>query len=278
VKKTESPVFRQAEEEIIFTIDQNNGIIGEADVVSKLNLDGHPESNAIRFFAECSKRIIEVSEKDFIEKSWAVSLEAVKSAKNVIIAAEQFLSAKGEVMTDEEIFSGLVREFPDASKKQVLNFLAIASRVKKNKFGKWGMIGWSQINPKGTREKVYLVLKEYGKPLHFSAIAGLIDQYGLGKRTAHPQTVHNELIKDGRFVLIGRGTYALKEWGYFDGTVKDVLKSILEKSAKPLTRGEIMKEVMKMRKVKQATVAINLNDSKVFLKQEDLYSIKKIKN
>jgi len=97
------------------------------------------------------------------------------------------------------------------------------------------------------------------KPLHFREIAKHIDMYKLGKKTAHPQTVHNELIKDERFVLVGRGIYALSEWGYKKGTVKDVLEDILKGAQSPLAKDVILDKVMTIRKVKKSTIVINLN-------------------
>ena len=120
-----------------------------------------------------------------------------------------------------------------------------------------------------------MVLKESKKPLHFKEIAKLIDQYKLSDKKAHPQTVHNELIKDDKFVLIGRGIYALQEWGYKRGTIKEVLKDILKNSKKPLTKEEIFSEVLKLRKVKKATVMINLNNPNLFKKIGNTYTLKK---
>ena len=137
------------------------------------------------------------------------------------------------------------------------------------------MTNWAEISPKGTREKVYVILKETKKPLHFTEIAELIDTYKLGARKAHPQTVHNELIKDDRFVLIGRGIYALAEWGYCEGTIKEVLKDILAKSKTPLKREDILSEVLKLRKVKKSTVLINLNNEEIFERRNNLYSLRK---
>ena len=178
-------------------------------------------------------------------------------------------------MPDEAILEKLGERGFLHPESEVIGYLEAAAPIQKNKFGKWGLTHWKEVSPKGTREKVYLVLKENKKPLHFTEIAKLIDKYKLGKRKAHPQTVHNELIKDDRFVLIGRGIYALKEWGYFEGTIREVLENILKKSPKPLTKEEILDKVLKMRLVKKTTVMINLNNSKIFQKQRDLYSVKK---
>ena len=273
--KSESESFLKAEEKIIFTIESNGGIIKESDIVEKFNPDGSREANAIRFFAYCSKNLVEAEEKKRVEKSWAISINILKDVKKVIAEAENFLEEKKKLLTDDGILDILASSNPHLSQNQVLNFLKVSSRVKKNRFGKWGLVGWMEINPKGTKEKVYLVLKEHGEPLHFTRIAQLIDEYQLGKRKAHPQTVHNELIKDDRFVLIGRGIYALKEKGYFSGTIREVLRTILGKNSKPMAKEDILAEVMKIRKVKEATVMINLNNSKIFQKQNGLYSLKK---
>jgi hypothetical protein len=95
---------------------------------------------------------------------------------------------------------------------------------------------------------------------YFREIATLIDSYGLQKkRQSHPQTVHNELIKDKRFVLVGRGIYALSDWGYKRGTVKEVITDILRAAEKPLSREAVLAQVLEIRQVKKSTVIINLN-------------------
>ena len=147
--------------------------------------------------------------------------------------------------------------------------------IKKGNFGKWGLKKWDEISPKGTREKIYLILKETGRPLHFKEIAGLIDKYKLNKKKkSHPQTVHNELIRDKRFILVGRGIYALSEWGYKRGTVKEVIEDILMKNKEPMERETIIEKILEARKVKKSTVMINLNN---FFERvgKNRYSIKK---
>ena len=143
--------------------------------------------------------------------------------------------------------------------------MAVSKDIKQNVFGRWGLATWSDIKPRGTREKAYLVLKTGGKPLHFREIAKLIDEHGLHqkKRQSHPQTVHNELIKDERFVLVGRGLYALTEWGYTAGVVKDVLREILQNEG-PLSREELIDKVRKERYVKDNTIVVNLQDGNLF--------------
>lgn len=181
----------------------------------------------------------------------------------LMTALEEKFQAEKEVMSIEELTAAIAPRFEKLSltPEKLGYFLAPSLLIDKNVFGRYGLVTWSAIRPRGTRERAYLILKMLGEPQHFRDIARLIDEYGLyreGKKT-HPQTVHNELIKDKRFVLVGRGTYALAEWGYKRGTVRDVLSDILKTGAKPMTREEILSAIMKVRRVKKSTVIINLN-------------------
>jgi DNA-directed RNA polymerase delta subunit len=92
------------------------------------------------------------------------------------------------------------------------------------------------------------------------------DSSFLPKKETHIATIHNELIKDSRFVLVGRGIYALEEWGYGIGTVKDVILKILKESKNPLKKQEVLKKVSKQRIVKDNTIFLNLQNQKYFSK------------
>ena len=274
-KKSSHDHFLSAEEKIIFTIINNGGIIREDDAIRKMNASTEQEANAVRFFVACSRKIFEVEERGVIEKSWIVSKDILGSIRKVVSEAEKSFLKNKSLLSDVEMTEKLSVILPELPKDQLVNFLSVAGKVKKNRFGKWGMIDWMEISPKGTREKVHLILKEHKKPLHFTEIAGLIDRYALGKKKAHPQTVHNELIKDKRFVLVGRGIYALAEWGYFSGTIKDIIEVILKEAGRPMKKDEIVEKVLSMRHVKKTTIMINLNNRKFFQKKGDSYSLKK---
>ena len=102
--------------------------------------------------------------------------------------------------------------------------------------------------------------------MHFTEVAKGIEK--LFGRETHPATTHNELIKDGRFVLVGRGMYALKEWGYVQGVVRDVIRNILRENG-PLTKDQIIEKVLKERHVKPGTVVVNLQNQKYFKRGKD---------
>jgi DNA-directed RNA polymerase delta subunit len=120
------------------------------------------------------------------------------------------------------------------------------------------------VNPKNIRDKIYVVLKENGKQMHFSEIAEAIKKSDFKRKAVTTQAIHNELIKDGRFVLIGRGIYALNEWGYKKGTVADIITEVIKEAGKPLHRDEIVKRVLKSRIVKETTVLLNLQGKSKF--------------
>lgn len=143
---------------------------------------------------------------------------------------------------------------------------ALASTSKKiaTLNGRWGLIKWPMVNPKNIRDKIYVILKEHGKHMHFNEIADAIKQSDFKRKDVTTQAIHNELIKDKRFVLIGRGIYALKEWGYKKGTVADIITEVLQKAGEPLHRDEIVKQVLKSRYVKETTILLNLQGKTQF--------------
>jgi hypothetical protein len=171
----------------------------------------------------------------------------------------------------------LKKEFSDnfvasgkLNKEALLSYLEVSKKIQENKEGKIGLIDWPEIKPRGVRDKAFLVFKKHQKPLHFTKVAEMIDQleYNLPNKKTYPQTVHNELIKDSRFVLVGRGTYALQEWGYNPGTIKDVIVKVLGDKKEALHRDDIVKEVLSQRLVAKNTVLMNLNNKKYFQRDE----------
>ena len=128
----------------------------------------------------------------------------------------------------------------------------------------WGLTKWPTVNPKNIRDKIYVILAENKKPLHFSEIAKSIKDSSFKRKDVTTQAIHNELIKDKRFVLIGRGIYALDNWGYSKGTVSDIIAQVLRDSTAPLHRDEIVKRVLKSRQVKETTILLNLQSKPQF--------------
>ncbi|HNX11083.1 MAG TPA: sigma factor-like helix-turn-helix DNA-binding protein [bacterium] len=96
--------------------------------------------------------------------------------------------------------------------KVLYSLIQAAKNIDRNKFGHWGINEWPEIKPKKISDKIYLILKNNGQPMHFTDIAAKINEIGFDSKKANAGTVHNELILDDRYELVGRGLYALKEW------------------------------------------------------------------
>ncbi|HCJ52634.1 MAG: hypothetical protein A2898_04120 [Candidatus Kerfeldbacteria bacterium RIFCSPLOWO2_01_FULL_48_11] len=151
----------------------------------------------------------------------------------------------------------------------VASYIEISQHIDKNPYQEYGLIEWGNIAPKRMDDKIYLVLKKHGKPMHFTKIAEMINQMHFDERKAYPPTVHNELILSEKYVLIGRGIYALKEWGYTPGIVADVLVRTLKAAGKPLSRNDLVEAVLKQRIVKKNTIYLALTDKKAFHRMSD---------
>lgn len=151
--------------------------------------------------------------------------------------------------------------------KPLYSLLRAMTDIEQNKFGDWGHREWRDVKPKTINDKIYLILKNNGKPMHYQDIGKTINTTGFDGKTVNTATVHNELILDNKYVLVGRGLYALKEWGYTKGTVADIIADILEKSNTPLTKKDITEQVMKQRMVKKTTIDLALMNKKRFERQ-----------
>lgn len=257
--RKDEQVYGVADTCIRCAVEDKSGIIREQDLLHDLSQRQSQDVGAIRFFITCSDQVDYLNEKKLpVETTVALVDLDMDQWERIHQQAVTLLENEDQTITLDTFQDQLT----DASAKEVEDYLRVSREIQENPFGKWGIYSWDDIALKGIREKVYTVLQESDEPLHFREIAKRIDTYGLSKngRKAHPQTVHNELIKDDRFVLIGRGTYALASWGYETGTVKDVVTELLEKEESPLPKDEIVKRVLAVRKVKPTTVMINLHN------------------
>jgi len=214
---------------------------------------GGKEKNELIFLLSLDKRFLRFNQNEDFYSLWTTNLNSLEKVKNLISSICKKFERERKLATLKELAS----EFK--IKENLLEgFLEISKKIQKNKNGFYGLVEWPEINPRKLSDKAYLVFKELKKPLHFTEVAKLIEGANL-------KSVHNELIKDDRFVLIGRGIYALREWGYFPGEVKDVIFKFLKEEG-PLTKEEILEKIKKQRIVKESTILINL--AKYFEKDE----------
>ncbi len=220
---------------------------------------------ATMFFLNLAGNFVRTKEDDNFWPRWAIDSLHLKNQEGLVAHLTGQLKREKKVVSLEELTGWAKKQNASLNKDMVLAYLTSVKNISKNSFGEWGLVSWAEVSPRGVRDKAYMVMKRYQKPMHFTEVAEHINQAGFSQRVALPQTVHNELIKDMRFVLVGRGLYALKDWGYEAGTVKDVIKSVLSANG-PLTREEVIKHVLAKRVVKPSTIILNLNG---FKKKDD---------
>lgn len=157
----------------------------------------------------------------------------------------------------------------ELAEKKLRMVLVLSRGIGKNIMGHWGIKNWRSISERGTKEKAFLVLKKYRQPYHFSRITDLINKHWKTKK-ALPQTVHNELIKDKRFVLVGRGIYGLRDWGFEEGTVREIIIQVLKSNEGSAAKREILERVLEKKRVKKTTVLVNLADRRFFKKEGEM--------
>jgi len=209
----------------------------------------------VAFLLNLSDSFKRFSETDNIYSFWTISSDSWTLAKNAIDSIYKIFANKREPLSLEQC-SNIINVKSDL----LLSYLEISKQISRDADGRFGLKEWPEINPRVIKDKAFLVFKKENKPLHFSQVAQLIGTNAL------VQTVHNELIRDQRFVLVGRGIYALADWGYKPGTVKEVISGILAQSGDPLSKDEILKKVSEQRIVKANTVLLNLSNKQRFLR------------
>lgn len=262
-------------------LEQGGGIMKESDFFEKFSGNGKETSaNAsLVLFLVLDSKLGRVPESDDFYSLWSLSDASTQTFYKTISSLIGAFDVKGEPVAESAVvdfYKKSSTNLKDLSPATIHSYISVSKNISKNDFGEVGLISWPDIKPRGVKDRAFMALKREGKPKHFREIAQLINTINLGRK-ANVQTVHNELIKDGRFVLVGRGLYGLAEWGYKAGTVKDVLVDLLKSAGKPLHRDEIVAQVMSHRMVKKNTIVLNLQNSKFFNKKDDgTFSLKQL--
>lgn len=250
----------------------HGGLCAESGLVSgilqRLYSDSEVDSHIIKLALAISPDLFYAEKNGLFEPFWRVKsldereLEAVTNISYQVLSKEKDVVPVSKLVDDVE--KALTEKSRKIDKQAIASLFSIDVRFKKVKED-IGLMTWRHINPKSIRDKAYIVLKREGKPLHFVEIANKITEAAFDKKIVTTQAVHNELIRDEHFVLVGRGLYGLKEWGYKKGTVAEVIEDLLRKKS-PLTKQEIIAGVLKQRHVKKGTISLNLQKNPQFVR------------
>lgn len=228
-------------------------------------LGGKTQKPYVLFLLTLGEQFSRVCEKKDYHYFWANipnPREKVESTLGVLVSQMQKI---GQLIPAKDFYAKVAKS-QGLSEMATASYLEISKRIQSSKENSLGLVEWPEIKPRGVKDKALLVFKKHGKPLHFTEVAKLIDKldYNMPNKKTYPQTVHNELIKDPRFVLVGRGTYALADWGYVPGTIKDIITNVLKNQNVPMHKDEVVKLVLAQRMVAKNTVLMNLNNKTHF--------------
>ena len=247
-------------------IDQlGGGLISEHVLLDELSTDPVVR-NHLYFVLVVGDTFYKSKENPHYAHRWYTETKMADEVEKALRGVRKGLK-RDELISEQEIITRFKAELAhmatEHNEEVLMRWLKISKQIGQNPLGDWGPSDSPNIRVKGIRDYAYLAVKRHGSPMHFKEVAGNINE--LFGHKAHIATTHNELIKDPRFVLVGRGLYALSEWGYTAGVVKEVLREILEAEG-PLSREEIIDKVRKERYVKDNTILVNLQDNNLFKK------------
>ncbi len=267
-----SPTYKEFDEtfeELRASIEGLGTVIAEHALLEELGKDVAAK-NHLFFLLVLGTPFNRKKEDDAFHHRWHIASDTADKVEKALTEVHATLS-EDDLFSDEEILNLFTKNLDESVARNtdeatLRRWLSISKRIGRNPLGEWGVSSSPNVRAKGIRDFAYLTVKRHGSPMHFREVARAIEE--LFNRKAHIATCHNELIKDKRFVLVGRGLYALTEWGYSAGVVKDVLREILRKEG-ALTRNEIIDKVRKERYVKDNTIIVNLQDPALFRRLPD---------
>lgn len=257
------PDIERVEKHFIRNLHEMGRAAKLQDLTDHVNRGGNKHARShVAFIAELAPNLTTLSENDNYHHGIAIREyhKDEKQLKGHVDEVVRTVKDHGEAIELENLHEKVGKyEHPDHTRA-----LASLSKNLASLRDNWGLAKWPTVNPKNIRDKIYVILLDHGKPMHFSDIGRAIKDSDFKRKDVTTQAIHNELIKDKRFVLIGRGIYALSEWGYSKGTVSDIISDILKKEASPLHRDEIVRRVLKHRHVKETTILLNLQSKPQF--------------
>lgn len=255
------PHISEFQAKVVEVLESKGGVARVSDLTAKLTAQPSREEQArVAFLSQLSPSLVVIQEDDNFYHSVGVkSAGDEKALKQSVAKLVDTIKQIGEPKPIKDVAKTAGIEQPE-----VAAALASTSKHLATLNGRWGLVKWPMVNPKNIRDKIYVILKENGKHMHFNEIAEAIKGSSFKRKDVTTQAIHNELIKDKRFVLVGRGIYALKEWGYEKGTVADIISEVLRQANEPLHRDEIVKRVLKSRFVKETTILLNLQGKPQF--------------
>ena len=268
--KREQAIF----DELKQLIKKLGSIVAEHELLPHISKDKTIQ-NHIHFFLTLGSAFKKHREDDHFHTRYSIDDEIAEKVHDAL--RKLYASLNDEDLVGEaEMINKFFEHMKDVAleyrdEEMAKRWLSMSKTVAKNPLGEWGKASSPNIRTRGVKDYAFLVMSRHGSPMHFREVADSIGK--TFDRKIHYATCHNELIKDPRFVLVGRGMYALAEWGYKKGIAREVIADILKREG-PLGKEDIVLKVNKERYFKKNTILVNLANPKYFMKNKSgLYSV-----
>jgi len=264
IYKREQVIF----EELKALVRKLGSIVAEHELLPHISKDKATQ-NHINFFLRLSDIFKKHREDEHFHARYSVDDELASKVHEALRKLYASLSDE-DLIPETEIIKKFLEYLKDLSEEyrneeMAKRWLSMFKILAKNPLGEWGRVSSPNVRTRGVKDFAYLVMRKNGSPMHFKEVADAISK--TFNKKIHYATCHNELIKDSRFVLVGRGMYALSEWGYKKGTAREVIADILKKEG-PLSKEDIVSRVNKERYFKKNTILVNLASTKRFKKNK----------
>lgn len=263
--KAEQAIF----DELKQLMHKLGAVIAEHEFLPYISKDKSTQ-NHIHFFLTLSDAFKKHREDEHFHTRWSVDDEMAEKVHQSLRKLYASLNDE-DLIPEAEMIKRFLDHMKDVSeefrdKEMAKRWLSMSKKVAKNPFGEWGKATSPNVRTRGVKDYAFLVMRRHGSPMHFKEVADSISK--TFNKKIHYATCHNELIKDPRFVLVGRGMYALAEWGYKAGIAREVIAEILKREG-PMAKEDIIDRVNKERYFKKNTILVNLVNPKYFKRNKN---------
>jgi DNA-directed RNA polymerase specialized sigma24 family protein len=186
----------------------------------------------------------------------------IASIPAVCAALKRALHEARTALTGEELLARVATASDTGARGPVVpgSFVAACLRahpdIAQNEDGTWKLRrkAYSRLGD------IIIVLREHGKPLHFTEIAARVNQRLPVDRQARPQSIHAQLGADFQiFARVGPGTFGLAEWGL--APERDSVETayrILCETGHPLEIDVLIDRVLERWQIQRGSVRIAL--------------------
>lgn len=264
IKATELVKIQEYSKEIL---EEHGGLLTKEKLVNAIvkgfDLNNNINSSIIETIVQSDYDIVKSKPKLGTRTYFFLPKISKKSIDTIYKEAMALLKKRKDVIDKTSLYEMVKINLKNPNIKNVF-IDSILNVYEDIVFGEETLIGlskWKILNPKTLKDKAQYILRKEKIPMHFVSIANKITET-MGEKVKI-NTIHNELIRNTEFVLVGRWIYALKDWGiYKPGTVLDMIVDIMKKAGEPMATEDIIAKVLKVRKVKNTTIYMNLQNKK----------------